>query len=108
MPEKGFSPPGRDSLLRTGIHLAPQACGRVRVVAAVGVRSCRWWSTEELVRKQVQRLLTVSGPNAVYEFNGSELYVRARVTSISGQFAWTQPYFPPETISFVPLLSPSR
>jgi hypothetical protein len=30
----------------------------------------------------------------VYEFTGSELYVRARITSSDGQFAWTQPVFP--------------
>jgi hypothetical protein len=31
--------------------------------------------------------------NPAYEFNGSELYVRARVTSSDGLVAWTQPVF---------------
>jgi hypothetical protein len=29
-----------------------------------------------------------------YEFTGSELYVRARITNSDGQIAWTQPVFP--------------
>jgi hypothetical protein len=31
--------------------------------------------------------------NPVYEFSGSELYVRARITSSDGLIAWTQPVF---------------
>ena len=29
-----------------------------------------------------------------YNFNGQELYVRARITNSDGQMAWTQPVFP--------------
>ena len=33
-------------------------------------------------------------PNLTYQFTGTELYVRARITGSDGQVAWTQPVFP--------------
>lgn len=44
-------------------------------------------------------LAKVDGDNAKYEYIGDELYVRARVTSTSGQVAITKPYFIKRTSS---------
>jgi len=47
----------------------------------------------EFIGRNGKVLSTISGPVAVYKLQGKELYVRARVMSSDGTFAWTQPVF---------------
>ncbi len=35
----------------------------------------------------------ISGKSATYHWNGDELYVRAKITNLEGEAAWTQPVF---------------
>jgi hypothetical protein len=49
--------------------------------------------TTQFIGKNGQILKEVFGTPAVYTFQGSELYVRARILSSSGEFACTQPVF---------------
>jgi hypothetical protein len=47
----------------------------------------------EFIGKGGKALKVDESLNPVYEFSGSELYVRARITSSDGLIAWTQPVF---------------
>jgi len=49
--------------------------------------------TTEFVGRNGRVLSTVSGMDAEYVVNGTEGYVRARVTDSNGRHAWTQPVF---------------
>jgi len=48
----------------------------------------------EFIGKNGKVLKLDESLNPTYEFNGSELYVRVRITNSDGQIAWTQPVFP--------------
>lgn len=48
----------------------------------------------EFFGKGGQRLKLDESLDPAYQFTGTELYVRARVTNSDGQTAWTQPVFP--------------
>ena len=49
--------------------------------------------TTRFIGKDGRILKEVFGPSAVYNFQGDEMYVRARIFASSGRFACTQPVF---------------
>lgn len=49
--------------------------------------------TTVFIGKDGKVLKTVHGTEACYEFDGSELYVRGKIFSTNGGWAWTQPVF---------------
>ena len=55
--------------------------------------------TTQFIGKGGQILTEVFGTPAAYEFQGDELYVRARIFASSGEFACTQPIFLKENTS---------
>lgn len=81
-----------DFYASTGVTLEDYQVSATSMSVAVDTSAGASW-TIDFIGRNGQLLQRNTTANALYNFTGQELYVRARITNDLGQSAWTQPIF---------------